>query len=73
MRPSPLDASRNTTRTLTKLLDKIDERQGLVIGGDYNVKVNPLLDQHGYKTPHQRTKAVKHHNEWEASGTLIDI
>ena len=66
------DDNRNTTRTLTKLeelLDKIDGRQGLVIGGDYNVIVNPLLDQHGYDTPHLRTKAVKHHNEWKASGT----
>ena len=70
------DDNRNTTRTLTKLeelLDKIDARQGLVIGGDYNVIVNPLLDQYGYENQHQRTKAVKHHNEWEASGTLIDI
>ena len=66
----------NNTRTLTKLeelLYKIDGRQGLVIGGDYNVIVNHQLDQHGYDTPHLRTKAVKHHNEWEASGTLIDI
>ena len=70
------DDNRNNTRTLTKLeelLDNIDGRQGLVLGGDYNVIVNPQLDQHGYNTPHMRTKAVKHHNEWEASGTLIDI
>ena len=41
------DDNRNPTRTLTKLeelLDKIDARQGLVIGGDYNLIVNPLLD-----------------------------
>ena len=44
-----------------------------MIGGDYNVIVNPQLDQHGYDTPHLRTKAFKHHNDWEASGTLIDI
>ena len=35
--------------------------------------MNPLLNQHGYETQHQRTKAVKKHNEWRASGTLIDI
>ena len=43
------DDNRNTTRILTKLeelLDKIDARQGVVIGGDYNVIVNPLLDQY---------------------------
>ena len=68
------DDNRNTTRTLTKLeelLDKIDGRQGLVIGGDYNVILNPLLYQHVYDTPHLITKAVKHHNE-EASEMLID-
>ena len=69
------DDNRNTTRTLVKLeelLDKIDGRQGQLIGGDYNVIVNPLQDQHGYDTPHLRTKAVKHHNELEASGHLLE-
>ena len=67
------DDNKNNTMTLTKLEELLDGRQGLVIGGDYNVIVNPQFDQHGYDTPHLRTKAVKHHNEWEASGKLIDI
>jgi hypothetical protein len=33
--------------------------------------VNPLLDQYGYENQHQRTKAVKQHNDWEEAGTLI--
>ena len=48
------DDNKNNTKTLTKLeelLDKIDGRQGLVIGGDYNVMINPQLYQHGLDTP----------------------
>ncbi len=53
------DDNRNTKRILTKLgllLDKIDARQGVIIGGDYNVIVNPLLDQHGYVNQHQSSQ-----------------
>jgi exonuclease III len=70
------DDNRNTTRTLIKmeeLLDRIDARQGLIMAGDYNVIVNQTLDQYGYENQHHRTKAVKVHNKWETSGTLIDI
>ena len=35
--------------------------------------VNPQLDQHGYNTLNLRTKAFKHHNEWEASEKISDI
>ena len=70
------DDNRNTTRVLTtleELLDKIDAKQGVIVGGDYNVIVNPRLDQYGYVNQHQRTKAVKHHTDWDNTGTLIDI
>ena len=35
--------------------------------------MNPQLDQYGYVNQHQRTKAVKHHTDWDDTGTLIDI
>ena len=68
------DDIKNNTKTLTKLeelLETINGRQGLVIGGDYNVIVKPQLDKHGYDTPHLRTKAVKDHNDWKPQESLL--
>ena len=70
------DDNRNTAKALEKVdefLATMDVKQGIIIGGDYNVIVNKELDQIGYENKHSRTKAVKHHEEWEERGTLIDI
>jgi hypothetical protein len=70
------DDNRNNIKTLLKLeelIDSIDGRQGLIMGGDYNVILDQKLDQFGYDTPHARTKAVAKLKEWEESKTLTDI
>ena len=58
---------------IDELLMKLDVKQGIIIGGDYNVIVNKELDQIGYENQHLRTKAVKHLNDWDEKGTLLDI
>jgi exonuclease III len=70
------DDNRNNTRTLNKieeLLERLDSKQGLIIAGDYNVIINEDLDQFGYENHHHRTKAIKIHQDWEKSGSLVDI
>ena len=70
------DDNRNTSKHLTKideLLEEMDAKQGLIIGGDYNVILNKELDQIGYDNAHLRTYAAKHLTEWGKRGKLIDI
>ena len=70
------DDNRNTAKALVKIdefLATMDVKQGIIIGGDYNVIVNKELDQIGYENQHSRTKAVKHLVDWEEKGTLVDI
>ena len=69
------DDNRNNTKALVKideLLMEMDVKQGIIIGGDYNVIVSKELDQIGYENQHSRTKAVKHLNDWDEKGTLVD-
>ena len=68
--------NRNNTKALVKIdkfLNAMDAKQGIIIGGDYNVIINKDLDQIGYENQHLRTKAVKQLNDWEDKGTLVDI
>ena len=70
------DDNRNNTKALVKideLLTAMDVKQGIIIGGDYNVIVSKELDQLGYENQHSRTKAVKYLTDWEEKGTLVDI
>ena len=70
------DDNRNMSKHLTKideLLEEMDAKQGLIIGGDYNVILNKELDQIGYDNAHLRTNAAKYLTEWGKRGKLMDI